>query len=108
MREQLEGGVEAAGGLPGAPYDVADNRLVVWPGAGFDVELSYDLGAAALPVTVRGAATPARCRPSAGQRAVFAQEPMATAAWATTWERLALGMEPAPLVTGPTLLPVAS
>jgi hypothetical protein len=80
----------------------------VWPGAGFDVELSYDLGAAALPVTVRGAGYAGAVPTLAGQRAVFAQEPIATAAWATTWERLALGMEPAPLVTGPTLLPVAS
>jgi len=107
VREQLEAAL-AAGGLPGAPYDVADDRLVVWPGAGFDVELSYDLGAAALPVTVRGAGYAGAVPTLAGQRAVFAQEPIATAAWATTWERLALGMEPAPLVTGPTLLPAAS
>ncbi len=103
VREQLEAAL-AAGGLAAAPYDIADERLVVWPGAGFDVELSYDLGAAGLPVTVRGDGYAGPVPTLADQRAVFGREPIATEAWSTTWERLALGMQPAPILAGPSLL----
>ena len=102
VREQLEA-VLAEGGLPGVAYDLGDDGLVVWPGQGFDVELVYDLRAPSPIPRVRGGwggAAPEL----AGRHAVFANEPIATDAWATTWERLALGMHPPPLLPGPPLL----
>lgn len=103
VREQLEAAL-ADGGLPGVPYDLADDRLVVWPGDGFEVEVVYDLTNPALPPTIYGTwsgAVPAL----AGRHARFGHEPIATDAWATTWERLAHGMQPPPLLEGPPLLP---
>jgi hypothetical protein len=103
VREQLEA-VLAAGGLPGVAYDLADDRLVVWPGDGFDVELIYDLRASALAATVHGPRYRGAVPELAGRHALFGHEPISSDAWSTTWERLALGMQPAPLLRGPPLL----
>ncbi len=104
VREQVED-VLVRGGLSAPPaYDFADDGLVVWPGPGFDVELVYDLRSADLAPVVRGPAFAGPVPALAGQRALFGREPIKWQAWATTWERLALGMEPAPLLIGPSLL----
>ena len=105
VHEQLTG-VLAAGGLINVAYELTEHRLVVWPSAGFDVELVYDLRTPALTPSVRGAhdgSVPGL----AGHHAIFGREPVATDAWFTTWERLGLGMEPAPLLKGPPLLGAA-
>ncbi|MBK9033706.1 MAG: hypothetical protein IPL61_20980 [Myxococcales bacterium] len=103
VREQLEA-VLADGGLPGVAYDLADDRLVVWPGAKFEVELVYDLTAPGQPAAVYGPTWSHDAPKLGGHHALFGREPIATEAWATTWERLALGMQPAPLNAGPPLL----
>ena len=102
VHEQLAR-VLADGGLTSVVYDLTDERLSVWPSAGFEVEIVYDLRTPALTSTVRGTYDGPVPR-LAGTHAIFAHEPVATEAWFTTWERLALGMEPAPLLKGPPLL----
>lgn len=103
VREQIEDAL-VRGGLVAPAYDFASDGLVVWPGPGFDVELVYDLRAADLTPTVRGPDFAGPPPALAGQHALFGKEPIRWTAWATTWERLALGMEPAPLLAGPNLL----
>jgi hypothetical protein len=102
VHEQLTS-VLAAGGLTGVAYDITDDGLVVWPSAGFEVELVYDLRGSASSGTVHGAYDGPVPR-LAGHHAIFARDPVVTEAWFKTWERLALGMEPAPLLKGPPLL----
>lgn len=106
VREQLEA-VLADGGLPGAAYDLADDGLVVWPGPGFDVELVYDLQSSALAAKVRGPGHDGPIPTLAGRHALYGREPLRWGAWSTTWEHLALGMQPAPLLAGPPLLGAA-
>ena len=108
VREQLEA-VLVAGGLQAPPaYDFADDGLVVWPGPGFDVELVYDLRSAGLVPVVRGPDFTGPVPALAGHHALFGREPIRWEAWSMTWERLALGMEPLPRVTGPSLLGAAA
>ncbi|MEZ4399842.1 MAG: hypothetical protein R3B06_07475 [Kofleriaceae bacterium] len=106
VREQLEA-VLASAGVVVAAYDLADDGLVVWPGPGFETEIIYDLESPSLTARVRGP-TPASSPPSlGGQAAVFGAEPITWRRWLTTWDHLAFGMDPAPLVAGPSLLPAA-
>jgi hypothetical protein len=102
VREQLTS-VLAAGGLSGVAFDLTDDRLIVWPGSGFEVELVYDLRSPSLPSAIRGAYEGPVPRLD-GQHAVFARDPVATEAWFSTWERLVLGMDTSPLLKGPSLL----
>ncbi|MBZ0233721.1 MAG: hypothetical protein K8M05_15445, partial [Deltaproteobacteria bacterium] len=102
VHEQLAS-VLAAGGLTSVVYDLTDDRLSVWPSAGFEVEIVYDLRTPALTATVHGTHD-GPIPPLAGHHAIFGRDPVASDAWFTTWERLALGMEPAPLLKGPPLL----
>ncbi|HVV83155.1 MAG TPA: hypothetical protein VHE35_08745, partial [Kofleriaceae bacterium] len=108
VREQIEA-VLVRGGLAAPPaYDFAEDGLVVWPGPGFDVELVYDLRSAQPVAVVRGPAFDGPRPVLAGRHALFGREPIAWKAWSLTWERLALGMEPAALIVGPSLLGAAS
>jgi hypothetical protein len=102
VREQLTR-VLAAGGLTNVAYDVTDDRLIVWPGAGFEVELRYDLSSPAVSSSVHGAYD-GPVPQLGGHHAIFGRDPVASDAWFTTWERLALGMELSPLIEGPPLL----
>lgn len=102
VREQLTS-VLAAGGLTNVAYDLTDDFLIVWPSAGFEVELAYDLRTPALPCTIHGAFD-GPVPQLAGHDAIFARDAVATETWFRTWERLVLGMEAAPLRKGPPLL----
>ncbi len=106
VRDQIEPLLaDRRGAVPA--YDVSDDGLVVWPGPGFDTELVYPLDSANLSPVVRGAPyadTPPVLR---GHRAIFGREPIKWDGWTQTWERFAFGMEPKPLLVGPSLLPVA-
>ena len=86
VREQLET-VLAGDDAAAPPYDIDDRGVVAWPGPGFEVERLHDL-----PFF-------------AARAAHFRRQPVRWHLWATTWERLSFGMEPAPLVSGPSLLP---
>ena len=103
VREQIED-VLIRGGLTAPAYDFADDGLVVWPGPGFDVELVYDIRASDLTATVRGEDFTGTAPTLIGEHALFGREPIQWTAWAMTWERLALGMEAAPILIGPSLL----
>jgi hypothetical protein len=56
--------------------------------------------------TVRGGTFAGDAPSFAGRAARFGREPVAWSAWATSWERLSFGMEPLPLVAGPSVLPL--
>ncbi len=102
VREQLTS-VLTAGGLTHVAFDLTEDHLIVWPSAGFEVELVYDLRTPELASSVRGTFDLPVPR-LAGHHAIFAHEPVATEAWFSTWERLVLGMDAAPLHQGPPLL----
>lgn len=80
VREQL------APLLPGPTYDLTEDGILAWPSTSSEDPVLFDLPRLTLA------------------NAIFGRDPVATAAWFTTWERLALGMEPAPLLRGPSLL----
>jgi hypothetical protein len=86
VREQLET-VLAGDAAAAPPYDIDDRGVVAWPGPGFEVERLHDLSF------------------FAARAAHFRRQPVRWQVWATAWERLSFGMEPAPLVPGPSLLP---
>ncbi len=103
VREQLED-VLTRGGLPGVAYDLSDDGLVVWPGPGFECELVYDLRADQLAARVRGPAYAGTPPSFVDQHARFGHEPIKWTVWSTTWEHLALGLQPGPILAGPPLL----
>ncbi|HWU86137.1 MAG TPA: hypothetical protein VN253_02635, partial [Kofleriaceae bacterium] len=93
---------------PGAgapPYDIADEGLVVWPARGFEVEVVYDLRAPSLRPVVRGATSDVDVIDLAGRHAMFAHEPLFWSVWSTTWQQIARGEPPMPILVGPSLLP---
>jgi hypothetical protein len=98
VREQ----VEVA--LGKAPYDVADEGMVVWPGAAYESEVVYDLRSDKLLPIVRGATLQVKPPVLAGRHAVYGKEPLKWATWEATWQTLAAGGEPAKIVAGPSLL----
>ncbi|MCB9560109.1 MAG: hypothetical protein H6709_07065 [Kofleriaceae bacterium] len=102
VREQLEQVVGDGATVPA--YDVTDEGLVVWPGPGFDTEIVYDLRGPTPGATVRGPDVAGEVPTLAGQAALFGREPVRWTSWATTWEHLGFGMEPRPLLVGPSLL----
>ncbi len=104
VREQIED-ILKSDGLSVPPYDIADEGLVVWPGPGFDTEIIYDLGSPHLAAALRGAAFTGPVPVLAGRSALFGREPVRWSTWATTWQHLAFGMEPKPVLVGPGLLP---
>jgi hypothetical protein len=86
VREQITSALTAHGHT-NVMYEITDERLVVWPSAGYEIVARYDLATSSL-----------------GPHAIFGRDPVATEAWFSTWERLALGMETTPLLKGPPLL----
>jgi len=95
VREQ----VEASFPPPCPPYDIADGRLVVWPGG--DAEVAYDLDEAPVlhPQVVAG-------RPAVGlpaleaRRLLFGDRAVPWRDWVAAWAR-----QPGPLVPGMRVLP---
>ncbi len=103
VREQLEH-VLADGAATAPPYDISDEGLVVWPGTGYDVEVVYDLHAKHPAPARRGAAWDGHLVPLGDRQARFGRETLTWAMWATTWQGLARGNAPLPVVSGPSLL----
>lgn len=104
LREQLSAALKPDEG-PTPPYDIADEGLVVWPGDGFETEAIYDLDATKLTPIMRGAPYTGPLFDLGGRHALFGREPLYWSVWATTWQQIARGEEPMPIITGPSLLP---
>jgi len=104
LREQLEQALKPDDG-PTPPYDIADEGLVVWPGDGFETEAIYDLRATRLVPLTRGAPYDGQLFDLGGRHALFGREPLYWSVWATTWQQIARGEQPMPIIVGPSLLP---
>ncbi len=104
LREQLSAALKPDD-APTPPYDIADEGLVVWPGDGFETEAIYDLEATKLTPVVRGAPYAGQLFDLGGRHALFGREPLYWSVWATTWQQIARGEPPMPIITGPSLLP---
>ena len=103
LREQLEIALAPEGGSA-PPYDIADEGLVVWPGNGFDTEAVYDLHGKKLVPVVRGAPYDGALFDLGGRHALFGREPLYWSVWSTTWQQIARGEQPMPIIVGPSLL----
>ncbi|MBI5481596.1 MAG: hypothetical protein HY906_22255, partial [Deltaproteobacteria bacterium] len=103
VREQME---KELG--PDTPYDIADEGLVVWPGARYETEVVYDLRqGAVLRPAIRGAAPAAPPPELEARRIRFCDHPMHWSAWVDAWRaepgrELRAGAEPSllPPTTG--------
>ncbi|CAN5906115.1 hypothetical protein BH11MYX3_BH11MYX3_10830 [soil metagenome] len=104
LREQLEHAL-TPDDAPPPPYDIADEGLIVWPGDGFETEAIYDLTAAKLTPVVRGAPYSGQLFDLGGRHALFGREPLYWSVWSTTWQQIARGEKPMPIIVGPSLLP---
>jgi hypothetical protein len=107
LREQLEHAL-ASEDAPAPPYDIADEGLIVWPGDGFATEAIYDLHGEKLTPVVRGASYDGALYDLGGRHALFGREPLYWSVWSTTWQQIARGEEPMPIIVGPSLLRAAS
>jgi hypothetical protein len=107
VREQLEQALQSHPGDGAPPYDIADQGLVVWPARGFEVEVVYDLRAPSLRSAVSGDEARADVVDLAGRHAMFGHEPVYWSVWSTTWQQIARGESPMPIIAGPSLLPAA-
>ena len=104
VREQLETALRVDGSR--APkYDISDEGLVVWPGAGYLTEIVYDLNARQPVPTVRGTAPDQAPAVIVGHHALFVREPLAWGSFTTAWVDLANGVTPKRIIVGPSLLP---
>ena len=104
LREQLEHALKPDD-QPAPPYDIADEGLIVWPGDGFETEAIYDLHAVKLTPVVRGAPYSGQLFDLGGRHALFGREPLYWSVWSTTWQQIARGEKPMPIIVGPSLLP---
>jgi hypothetical protein len=104
VREQLETALRGDGSRA-AKYDISDEGLVVWPGAGYLTEIVYDLTARQPAPVVRGTAPDNAPAILVGQHALFAREPVAWGSFTTAWIDLANGVAPKRIIVGPSLLP---
>ncbi|MBA3461436.1 MAG: hypothetical protein H0T46_15845 [Deltaproteobacteria bacterium] len=107
LREQLEHAL-ASDDAPAPPYDIADEGLVVWPGDGFATEAIYDLTSEKLTPVLRGAPYHGALFDLGGRHALFGREPLYWSVWSTTWQQIARGEQPMPIIVGPSLLRAAS
>jgi hypothetical protein len=103
LREQLAQALKPDDG-PVPPYDIADEGLVVWPGDGFETEAIYDLRGSRLVPTIRGAPYTGQLFDLGGRHALFGREPLYWSVWSTTWQQIARGETPMPIIVGPSLL----
>ncbi len=104
LREQLEHALKPDD-APAPPYDIADEGLIVWPGDGFETEAIYDLHAQRSIPIMRGAPYSGQMFDLGGRHALFGREPLYWSVWATTWQQIARGEQPMPIIVGPSLLP---
>ncbi|MFO0553732.1 MAG: hypothetical protein U0271_35440 [Polyangiaceae bacterium] len=90
--------------LRGAPYDISDQGLVVWPDASYSTEVVYPLSLRlnTLKPKLRSGAGPVP-PPIDGRLLLFRRQPISWIAWVAAWSG-AHGM-PARLLSGPSLLP---
>lgn len=102
VREQVEALIE-----PGAPYDIADEGLVTWPGDGYRTEVVYPLegDAAFLPI-VRGENPSTPPRALDGERLLFARQDVNWSTWLEAWGA-ATTTEAPRVIKGPSLVRVA-
>jgi hypothetical protein len=104
VREQVETVL-----LAGVPYAVADGKLVVYPGPGFETVAAYDLGEEGPELRPRAVVGPlAPALPVlAAEQVLFSRTPLRWDAWVEAWERDqdGKGHEP-PLAPAMRLLPV--
>jgi hypothetical protein len=104
LREQVEHALRD-GTRNAPPYDIADDGLVVWPGARFETEIVYDLRTPKLSPAVRGDDPDVHVIDLAGRHAIFGREPLYWAVWSTTWRQIAAGeLVQQKIVAGPSLL----
>jgi hypothetical protein len=105
VREQIEHLL--ADGRDAAPpaYDFGDEGLLVWPGRGFETELVYDFRSRRVRSHVRGAPLASEPLALRGKHAVFGKEPLYSSVWMTTWQQIARGEHPIPVIAGPSLMP---
>ncbi|MEO7092606.1 MAG: hypothetical protein ABI175_05095, partial [Polyangiales bacterium] len=96
VREQIDLCVD------GSPYDIADEGLVVWPGADFRSSAVYDLSSRRTVLRPRGQAPSAAAAPPIPTRDLFfARQELTWKRWVAAW------MTDGPkesLVRGPRLL----
>ncbi|HTL38235.1 MAG TPA: hypothetical protein VL326_34130 [Kofleriaceae bacterium] len=104
VREQLEHILAEGTDAPPPPYDFADEGLLVWPGRGFETELLYDFRSRRVRSHIRGAPLTREPLPLRGKHAVFGKEPLYSSVWSTTWQQIARGERPMPIISGPSLL----
>lgn len=94
------------GGAARTPrFAISDDKLLVWPGEGFETEVSYDLRSARLRRRVRGAHISSELPSLRGKHAVFAREPLFRTMWTSAWQQIMRGVTPMRVVAGPPLLP---
>jgi len=92
-----------AEGKPAPRYGIAEEGLLVWPGEGFETEVSYDLHSARLRRRLRGRYD--GMLPSLrGSHAVFSREPVYWSMWATAWQQIERGATPMRVIIGPPLV----
>ena len=101
-REQLEHLLTVDGTAP-PRYGVAEEGLLVWPGEGFETEVSYDLHSSRLRRRVRGRYD--GLLPSLrGKHALFGREPVFWSTWATAWQQVGRAATPMRVIVGPPLV----
>jgi hypothetical protein len=104
VREQIEA---ALGGCP--PYDIADEGLIVWPGAGYRTEVIYELDPderGTIAPTIRGeplAEPPPKLDPA---KLFYGRQRITWRAWLSAWATGMPGVVPTPrLIQGASILP---
>jgi hypothetical protein len=101
-REQLEHLLAVEGKAP-PRYGVAEEGLLLWPGDGFETEVSYKLHSSRLRRRVRGRYD--GMLPSLrGKHAMFGREPVYWSMWATAWQQIGRGATPMRVIVGPPLV----
>lgn len=105
VREQIEHLLAEGRDASPPAYDFGDEGLLVWPGRGFETEIVYDFRSRRVRSQVRGAPLASEPLVLRGKHAVFGNEPLYSSVWTTTWQQIARGEHPIPVIAGPSLLP---
>ncbi len=83
VREQIEALLP-----PGAPYDISDQGLLVWPGSDYGVEVLYDLGSRPVLTPTPGEVAQAHgLSPIKARDLVFAERSLPWEGWVARWAR---------------------
>jgi hypothetical protein len=104
VREQIEAALGAR-----APYDIADEGLILWPGEGYKTEVVYDLDEDAgdvLSPIVRGDPPPTPLPELVARHIFFQRQPISWRAWLSAWSTGLPSLAPTPrLIQGASILP---